>query len=186
MSPLLLWSLICVLLFLLTAGLVLAGILKQKVSYIIVATVAFLLLVGCGVYTGYLFAGRAVQKVTKLLAPRTGYEAYVALFGEPVDGSVKVLSLQDQYVPRLDVAIRMEVVCSSREFRRIILQKDYTQHTYDKNVERKSDEALPWFLPEKLAGRVTNYSTKPSSDGSVQYIYASEDSTHFFLEDIAD
>jgi hypothetical protein len=186
MSPLLLWSLICVVLFLLTAGLVLAGILKQKVNYIIVATVMFLLLVGCGVYTGFLFAGRAVQKVTHLLTPRSGYMAYTALFGEPIDSSVKVLSLQDQYVPRLDVAIRMEVVASSKEFRRIILQQDYTKSAYNAASQPRASDAQPWFMPERLKGQVFVYSSQPSADGDVQHIYASEDSTHFFVEDIAD
>ena len=186
MNPLLLWTLLCVLLFLVTAGLVLAGILKQRVNYIILATAFFLVLVGCGVYTGFLFAGKAVQKVSKLLTPRSGYEAYTALFGEPIDSSVHVLSLQDQLVPRIDVAIRMEVTCSAQEFKRIIQQNQYHSITFDKTAMQAFDSAPAWFVPTKLKGKVTLFSTTASVDGDVQHLYVSEDSTHLFIEDIAD
>jgi len=128
-----------------------------------------------------------MKQISAVLEPRSGYEAYVALFDNPVDSSVHVKALQDPMIPKLDVALRMEVYLSPQESKRIIARRKYVVSYSDpQKLKEVSEESRNWFKPHTLKGPVLVCQIFTSEDGDHQTLYFSADSTHLFVEDIAD
>lgn len=126
----------------------------------------------------------AVASMHKRLAPRSGREIYVALFGEPVGNCLTIINQQDQIVPRLDCCIWLEFTACPGELTRISRLAAYQQVKYDSIPYGP----LPaWWTPNKLGSKaimLKNYSSdNPNRD---QVLIFASDGTHAYYCDMAD
>lgn len=196
MSNILLGSVITGFLFMTFLYLLLTG-LKNRRKKLVYNSLFFLLLtLGTGVWTGYLFASKAYNKIknAKLDNPfkaRTGNEIYTALFGTPEQNCVEVINKMDQTVPRLDCCIWLEFKTCPSELKRIIALQPY------KNIAVSSGDTtgyIPnysprpdWFKPAVLEdGIVKLQHYNPDNPNRDQILFFSRDSTHAFYCDMAD
>jgi hypothetical protein len=156
----------------------------------------FSLLLEAGFWTGYIFAGKAYNKVknVKLDNPfkaRTGNEIYTALFGPPEQNCVEVINKMDQTVPRLDSCIWLEFKTCPSEVKRILARshmKSQVLALADTSRYFPSYSPRPeWFEPAALGDSIIllrHYN--PDNPNRDQILLFSKDSTHAFYCDMAD
>ncbi len=181
--------------FLLAAFFILRGVKLKRVNYIIIAVLCLIISLGSIAWMAVL-AYRSFSKKVKTewnehTKPRTGRDAYVALFGEPVDSCLQVLNLKDQLVPKLDCCIWMEMKTCSSELKRVLAQKNYqtkiiaviAESKYASNI----NEAPAWWNPVGLSKVVAEcFHESMEEPGAYQIWYFAKDSSHAFYYDVAD
>jgi len=196
MGSILLGAVITGLLFVAFLYLLLAGLRKNRKKLIYNSFFFLLLTLGTGVYTGYIIASKAYDRVknVKLNNPfkaRTGNEIYTALFGSPEQNCVDVINKMDQTIPRLDCCIWLEFKTCPSELKRIIALQPYKRILfaggdttgYIPNYSPRPD----WFKPAVLGDSMVvlqNYN--PDNPNRDQILLFSKDSTHAFYCDMAD
>jgi hypothetical protein len=182
--------LITVALLLFFIVLLLIGIVKKSRKPVYIAIFFFLLAIPSGIYTGFLFARKAYQKIktTKIENPlkRSGMEMYTALLGQPETNCVTVINSQDQYIPKVDCCIWLEFTTCPKELARIIAQKDLSPLMGDNSIPDYSPKPK-WFVPEKLgAEHIILRKNNPDDPNHDLILYFSKDSTRAFYCDMAE
>ena len=123
--------------------------------------------------------------------PRTGIEAYTALFGKPVEDCVAIENFRDQTVPRLDCCIWLEFKTCPKELSRIILTDSFIM---SKHLSLDTNSYVPdyspkpyWWKPNTLSDTVVVMRKfdfeNPNRD---KILIFSNDSSNVFYCDMAD
>lgn len=136
----------------------------------------------------YHTGARVVASVRRRMAPRTGQEIYVALFGQPATTCVRVLRQQDQVVPRLDCCIWLEFQTCPAELSSIIA-RDSAYHAVPYTAGNVPDYGPKpaWWTPEALGPHPLAYRKyRPGNPNRDQLLVFSADSTHAYYCDMAD
>lgn len=177
--------LIVIALFLLAGfiALLVRGIVRKKRSFIRTAAVVFLIFIYCVTRAGYLFSYKSYNKLKSALKPRSGEEIYTALFGKAMYSCTKVIRYQDQAVPKIDIAIRLEAKICPAELRRILSLHAYTA---SKGVAKDIAGSQDWFDQTTLGDSVLIFRYQRDDYGSEQVIYSSSDSTKIFCVDFSE
>ena len=128
------------------------------------------------------------KNLADMFKPRTGEEIYLALFGKPQHGCLKVINQQDQIIPKIDYAIWLEFETCAEELKRILSLHNFTtekQATKGWNTEGPLAHEN-WFKPEALGDTVWVYKWQKDEYGNGQTIYSKLDCTKAFCIDILD
>lgn len=168
----------------------LLGIVKKSRKPVYIAIVFFLLAIPSGIYTGFLFARKAYQKIktTKIENPliRSGMEMYTALLGKPETNCVTVINSQDQYIPRVDCCIWLEFTTCPKELTRIIAKKELTPVKGASYIPDYSPKPQ-WFVPQNLGSdHIMLRKNDPDDPNHDLLLYFSKDSTRAFYCDMAE
>ncbi|MTI29401.1 hypothetical protein, partial [Xanthovirga aplysinae] len=118
---------------------------------------AFLSLTG---WTGFKFVSKSYNKVTEIFKSRSGDEIYDALFDKRQTDCVKILSYQDQVVPKIDYAIWLHFETCPREVERILQKHKFTESKLsigNWNGKIPYGENLEWFNPTTLGDTIMVY-----------------------------
>jgi hypothetical protein len=181
--------------FLLATFFILRGVKQKSVNFIIIAVLCLAISIGSIVWMGVLayrsFSNKVKKEMNEHLKPRTGREAYVALFGEPVDSCLKVLNLKDQIVPRLDCCIWLEFETCPSELKRVLAQKTYATKSitsFDQSKYASNQSQAPaWWKPDVLGRNFTEcLHENETAPGAYQVLFFAKDSSHAFYCDLAD
>lgn len=180
------------------------GISQKKRKPIYIGLIFFLLAIPAGLYTSFLFAQKAYEKIkaAKIENPlkRTGMEIYTAVLDEPTPNCVTVVNSQDAYIPKIDCCIWLEFITCPKELARIIAKKELKPLESEKRFNRDSSVAeitgnsIPdyspkpqWFVPENLgAGYITLRKYNPDDPNHDLILYFSKDSTRAYYCDMAE
>lgn len=180
-----------------------AGIAKKRRKPIYISLIFFLLAIPSGLYTSFLFAQKAYEKIktVKIENPlkRSGMEIYTALFDKPETNCVTVINSQDQYIPRIDCCIWLESTTCPKELARIIAKKEleaeetasrYEGDTLSATVIDEIPNYSPkptWFEPQNLgAGYKRARKYNPDDPNRDLILLFSKDSTHAYYCDMAE
>jgi hypothetical protein len=180
------------------------GIAKKRRKPIYISLIFFLLAIPSGLYTSFLFAQKAYEKIktTKIENPfkrRTGIEIYTALFDKPETNCVTVINSLDPTIPKVDCCIWLEFTTCPRELARIIADKELkAEETVGRHKGGPQDSTVivdipdysprpDWFAPENLG---TGYKTlrkyDPDDPNHDLILYFSKDSTRAYYCDMAE
>jgi hypothetical protein len=180
------------------------GISQKKRKPIYIGLVFFLLAIPAGLYTSFLFAQKAYEKIknAKIENPlkRSGMEIYTGLFGKSETNCVTVINSQDAYIPKVDCCIWLEFTTCPKELARIIAKKELKPIESESGSSRDSSVAgtiknsIPnyspkpkWFVPENLgAGYITRRKYNPDDPNHDLILYFSKDSARAFYCDMAE
>jgi hypothetical protein len=180
------------------------GITKKRRKPIYISLIFFLLAIPSGLYTSFLFAQKAYEKIktAKIENPlkRSGMEIYTAVLGKPETNCVTVINSQDAYIPRIDCCIWLEFTTCPKELARIIAKKELkpirseTHFSSDSSVAEITGNSIPdyspqpqWFAPGNLgAGYITLRKYNPDDPNHDLILYFSKDSTHAYYCDMAE
>ena len=149
----------------------------------------FIAFIGLASWTAFRFVNKTYHKVTETLRPRNGDEIYDALFDKRITECIKVISFQDQVVPKIDYAIWLEFETCPKELNRILSRHEFRA---EKLPTEKCDgkvpygETLYWFNPTKLGDTVMVYEYSTNDSKNIQTIWTNLDSTKVFVRDIFD
>lgn len=196
MGNILLGAVLTGLLFLTFLFLLFTGLGKGRKTTIYTSLFLLLVTLGAGVWTGYLFASKAYNKMKNVeldnpFKARTGNEIYEALFGAPQQNCAQVINKRDQVVPRLDCCIWLEFATCPAELRRIIAQEPYKKSvvaatdtlSYIPNYSPRPE----WFKPAVLGDSIVKLRHyNPYNPNCDRILLFSKDSTRAFYCDMAD
>lgn len=190
--------------FLLFVVLLFVGISQKKRKPVYIGLIFFLLAIPAGLYTSFLFAQKAYEKIkaAKIENPlkRTGMEIYTALLDKPTPNCVTVVNSQDAYIPKIDCCIWLEFITCPEELARIIAKKELkpieseTHFNKDSSIAEITGNSIPdyspkpqWFAPENLgAGYKRARRYNPDDPNHDLILYFSKDSTHAYYCDMAE
>lgn len=167
--------------FFLSFGLLLIfGIVRKNVNMIIIANVMFFGGVAASIYTAYLAADKAYNKIAANFRSRTGEEIYMAILGKPKTDCVKITGRKDQLIPKVDYAIYLKFEWCKEECERVLQLNPYeVSKIGTKNIKDKEI-----FDLKDMGDSVYCYRYKRGDYANDQYIFLSEDSTKAYLVDI--
>ena len=172
------------------------GLRKRNWKLMFVAFIFFLGSLALGLWMGFTLSRKAYEKIsnTKIEHPfraRTGKGIYAAVFGEPADSCVEVVNNVDQYIPKIDCCIWLEIRSCPEEFARIL-----SRDSYQRSILGISDSAkyLPsygprpeWFTPGNLGDSLILFRKfDPSDPNHDKVLLVSTDSTRAFYCDMAE
>lgn len=163
------------------------GLMKKRRKLIIISIFIFIIFVGFGGWTGMTIAKKSINKVKEALKPRTGKEIYVALFGDPKNDCIKVISKQDQEFPVIDYAIWLHFETCPSELERILSQHDYDYNklsTTDWSGDIPYGETIDWFNPKSIGDTVLVFEYSTNNSKNIQTLWTSLDSTVVYCRDI--
>jgi len=184
MKEIFIWVIISSLLFIgFLAAVVFAFIRRKKINIVIVF-ISLLFLSSSALWTVYLAVSKSYNRVVAILAPRTGHEIYVALFGETKYSCLNVLNHQDQFIPKIDYAIWLYFETCPEEMKRILSRQKYEAETY--STKGWNGKGPNWFKPETLGDSIRVFTYRKDDFGNIQELYSSLDSTKAFCIDILD
>jgi hypothetical protein len=190
--------------FLLFVVLLFIGISQKKRKPIYIGLIFFLLAIPSGLYTSFLFAQKAYEKIktAKIENPlkRSGIAIYTAVLDEPTANCVTVINSQDAYIPKIDCCIWLEFITCPKELARIIAKKELkpvgseTHYQGDSSVAVITENSIPdyspkpqWFVPENLgAGYKTLRKYNADDPNHDLILYFSKDSTRAYYCDMAE
>jgi hypothetical protein len=190
--------------FLLFVVLLFVGISQKKRKPIYIGLIFFLLAIPAGLYTSFLFAQKAYEKIkaAKIENPlkRTGMEIYTAVLDEPTLNCVTVINSQDAYIPKIDCCIWLEFITCPKELVRIIVKKELKplesekRFNGDSSVAVITEDGMPdysprpkWFEPKNLgADYITLRKYNPDDPNHDLILYFSKDSTRAYYCDMAE
>jgi hypothetical protein len=196
--------LLTVVLLLLFVVLLFIGIVKKRRKPVYISLVFFLLAIPAGLYTSFLFAQKAYEKIktVKIENPlrRSGMEIYTALLGKPETNCVTVINSLDQYIPRIDCCIWLEFTTCPSELARIIAKqklkpiRSETRNPGDSSVAIVTEDEMPdysprpkWFEPKNLGiGYKMVRKNNPDDPNHDLILYFSKDSTRAYYCDMAE
>jgi hypothetical protein len=165
------------------------GIAKKRRKPIYISLIFFLLAIPSGLYTSFLFAQKAYEKIktTKIENPfkrRTGIEIYTALFDKPETNCVTVINSLDPTIPKVDCCIWLEFTTCPRELARIINRKELKPF----ESEPPNYSSTPtWFEPKNLGpGYKTMRKYDPDDPNHDLILYFSTDSARAYYCDMAE
>jgi hypothetical protein len=191
-------------LFLIFLILLFTGIVKKRRKPVYLSLLFLLLAIFTGIYTGFLFARKAYQKLKTVKTEnpfrgRTGMEIYTALFDKPATNCVTVINKADQLVPRFDCCIWLEFTTCAKELARIITKKQLKPieseiEPIGNSIVQITEKDIPdysprpkWFNPQNLGeGFITLRKYNPDDPNHDLILYFSKDSTHAFYCDMAE
>lgn len=180
------------------------GIAKKRRKPIYISLIFFLLAIPAGLYTSFLFAQKAYEKLktAKIENPlkRSGMEIYTAVLDEPIANCVTVINSQDAYIPKVDCCIWLEFTTCPKELARIIAKKELkpieyeSRYSADSSVSVVIANSIPeyspkpkWFVPENLGtGYITRRKYNPDDPNHDLILYFSKDSTRAYYCDMAE
>ncbi len=170
--------------------LLLLGIVKKSRQAVYFSLLFLLFAIGTGIYTGFLFASKAYNKIkkTKIDNPfkRTGMEMYTAVLGKPETNCVTVINSQDAYIPKIDCCIWLEFTTCPNEIKRVIIEKELKPSTQSGNIPEYSPQP-EWFIPENLgAGFKIMRKYDPEDPNHDLILYFAKDSTRAYYCDMAE
>lgn len=174
------WFSLVGVLFLSFGLLLIFGILRKNINMIIIANVLFFGGVAASIYTAYLAADKAYDKIAANFRSRSGIEIYTALFGKPKTDCIKITGRKDQLVPRVDYAIYLKFDWCKEECERVLQLNPYESVKMGAN-EMRDKELFNW---KDMGDSVYCYRYKRGDYANDQYIYISEDSTKAYVVDI--
>ena len=188
MKDIIIWAVTSGILFIAFLSLLIFGLIYKNRRIIVCSAFVFLLFACSFAWTGYTLVSKSYRKISNTLKPRTGPEIYSALFGDPQHDCLKVISKQDQTIPKVDYAIWLEFETCPGELKRILSLHDFTLHkeaTQGWTTQGPSPDDT-WFKPEMLGDTVLVFQYQTNENGNGQTIYSNIDSTKAYCIDILD
>jgi len=129
-----------------------------------------------------------LSRIIKNSKPKSAEEVYSLLFRKAADNCLNVVNFKDQFIPKIDCCIWMELNVCPKEFLRIINLKNYKE-----TILTRSDSAIflqsysdrpAWWAPQKLGDSLTKLNIVFNEDNE-QSLFFGKDSMHIFLCDKA-
>ena len=165
------------------------GLTKKNKKLKLTALFAFLVFIGVIYWTGCMIINKTYYKVTDTFKMRTGDEIYNALFDKRKTDCIKIISYQDQVVPKIDYAIWLHFETCPKELERIL-----SRHNFDGEklpTDKWSGkipfgETIEWFNPKSLGDTIMVYEFSTNDSRNIQTVWTNLDSTEVFVRDILD
>jgi len=161
---------------------------KQKTLLYIIGGICLLSIVMIFITRGTDKFNKDLSRLIQNSRPKSAEEVYSLLFKQPADRCLTVINFKDQFIPKIDCCIWMELNVCPKEFLRIINLKKYQE-----TILTRSDSAIflqsysdrpAWWTPQNLGDSLTKLNIIFNEDNE-QSLFFGKDSIHIYLCDKA-